>query len=117
MSMMRVGRCPAIFFLGGCLDHVDCLNGGGGEYVFDTDVHGGSWQGIRPSTLSSERGGQLGWPPESIEDSDSCRKGSLFRVNPSPRLRLGIFNGRRLGRVQRTMEPPAVSRFLYRPAL
>jgi len=44
-------------------------------------------------------------------------EGLLFRVNPSPRLRLGIFNGRRLGRVQRTMEPPTVSRFLYRPAL
>ncbi len=45
MFMMRVGRCRAILFLGGCLNHVDGFYGRGDEYVFDADVHGGSWQG------------------------------------------------------------------------
>src|SRR5260370_21753104 len=106
MSMMRVGRCRAIIFLGGCLDHVDCPNGGGGEYVFDTDVHGGSWQGSGPSTLSSERGDRSGHPPGL---------GVALSSQPLTRLRLGIFHRPRLRRVQRTMEPPTVSRFLYPP--
>src|SRR6266581_7026830 len=45
-------------------------------------------------------------------------EGSLFRVDPSPRLRLGTFNGRRPTReslVGNGAGAPPVSRFLYRP--
>src|SRR6266704_630793 len=45
-------------------------------------------------------------------------EGSLFRVDPSPRLRLGTFNGRRPAReslVGNGGGAPPVSRFLYRP--
>src|SRR5260370_1326101 len=55
MLMMRVGRCRAIIFLGGCLKHIDGFNGGGSEYVFDTDVHGDSWLGSGTHILSPER--------------------------------------------------------------
>src|SRR5260370_39891272 len=47
-------------------------------------------------------------------------EGSLFRVDPSPRLRLGTFNGRRPTRESLDGNgggAPPVSRFLYRPAL
>src|SRR5258708_22780347 len=47
-------------------------------------------------------------------------EGSLFRVDPSPRLRLGTFNGRRPAReslIGNGAGAPPVSRFLYRPAL
>src|SRR6266852_4327592 len=45
-------------------------------------------------------------------------EGSLFRVDPSPRLRLGTFNGRRPSRESldgNGAGAPPVSRFLYRP--
>src|SRR5437588_12178951 len=45
-------------------------------------------------------------------------EGSLFRDNPSPRLRLGTFNGRRPSReslVGNEAGAPPFSRFLYRP--
>src|SRR6266571_6314764 len=45
-------------------------------------------------------------------------EGSLFRVDPSPRLRLGTFNGRRPAReslIGNGAGAPPVSRFLYRP--
>src|SRR5260370_27932524 len=52
--------------------------------------------------------------------SASGVEGSLFRVDPSPRLRLGTFNGWRSTReslVGNGAGAPPVSRFLYRPAL
>src|SRR6267143_5009028 len=50
--------------------------------------------------------------------SASGVEGSLFRVDPSPRLRLGTFNGRRPSRESldgNGADAPPVSRFLYRP--
>src|SRR3979411_713279 len=97
MPMMRVGGCRAIIFLGGSLNHVDCFNGRGDEYVFDTDVHGGSWQGSGTHILSPERCRPYGarfLRPGGVFGIE----GSLFRVAPSPRLRLGTFNGRRPSR-------------------
>src|SRR6266852_4564637 len=50
--------------------------------------------------------------------SASGVEGSLFRVDPSPRLRLGTFNGRRPTReslIGNGAGAPPVSRFLYRP--
>jgi hypothetical protein len=50
--------------------------------------------------------------------SASGVEGSLFRVDPSSRLRLGTFNGRRPTReslVGNGAGAPPVSRFLYRP--
>src|ERR1700686_3221806 len=50
--------------------------------------------------------------------SASGVEGSLLRVDPSPRLRLGTFNGRRPSReslVGNGAGTPPVSRFLYHP--
>src|SRR5216684_9265552 len=47
-------------------------------------------------------------------------RGIVLQVDPSPRLRLGTFNGRRPSReslVGNGGGAPPVSRFLYRPAL
>src|SRR5204862_4371960 len=57
-------------------------------------------------------------PSEGADSSASGVEGSLFRVDPSPRLRLGTFNGRRPTReslVGNGASAPPVSRFLYRP--
>src|SRR5436190_2089658 len=57
-------------------------------------------------------------PSEGADSSASGVEGSLFRVDPSPRLGLGTFNGRRPSRESlygNGAGAPPVSRFLYRP--
>src|SRR6266853_2730879 len=109
MPMMRVGRCRAILFFCSCLNYIDGFNGRSSEYVFDTDVHGGSWQGSGTPILS----------PSKEADAVSFRsRGIVLQVDPSPRLRLGTFNGRRPSReslIGNGAGAPPVSRFLYRP--
>src|SRR5260370_34758009 len=53
-------------------------------------------------------------------EGSSCLPAAGRQVDPSPRLRLGTFNGRRPAReslIGNGAGTPPVSRFLYRPAL
>src|SRR5258708_40283309 len=76
MPMMRVGRCRAILFFCGCLNYVDGFNGRSSEYVFDTDVHGGSWQGSESPILSPSN--------EADARSASEVEGAFCKSTPHP---------------------------------
>src|SRR6266853_6722686 len=57
-------------------------------------------------------------PSEGADSIGFRRRGIVLQVDPSPRLRLGTFNGRRPTReslVGNGAGTPPVSRFLYRP--
>src|SRR5882762_11004569 len=65
----------------------------------------------------------LQWASCAGEEADAVdfrSRGIVLQVDPSPRLRLGTFNGRRPTReslIGNGGSAPPVSRFLYRPAL
>src|SRR5437879_5612663 len=81
------------------------------------------------TTIAAGKRGRLYCPPSvadrterafCVPDGSSGIEGSLFRVDPSPRLRLGTFNGWRLTReslIGNGAGAPPVSRFLYHRAL
>jgi hypothetical protein len=59
-------------------------------------------------------------PSEEADVAGFRSRGIVVQVDPSPRLRLGTFNGRRPTReslIGNGAGTPPVSRFLYRPAL
>src|SRR5260370_28099503 len=79
-----VEESPAAFHFRDCWSQIDFFNGRGDEYVFDTDVHSGSWQGSGMLILSPSKGA----------DSVGFRsRGIVLQADPSPRSRLGNFHG------------------------